>query len=53
MKSRTQLSLLGELAIRELQDEARLERHLIDDDLPNAPESPLTNPQARRKSAHV
>ena len=53
MGIKSQLSLLGELAIRELQDEAQRDRHFIDDDVPNPPDCPLSNPQSRREGIHV
>ena len=53
MSRRGHLSLLGELAIRQLQDEAQRERHFIDDDAPNPPDCPLSNPQSRREGIHV
>ena len=53
MSRRGRLSLLGELALRQLQEEAQRDRHFIDDDVPNPPDSPLTNPQSRREGIHV
>ena len=53
MSRRGHLSLLGELAIRELQDEAQRDRHFIDDDVPNPPDCPLSNPQSRRRAVNV
>lgn len=53
MMRRGQLSLLGELTIRQLRDEAHKERHLVDDDLPNVPDCPMSNPQSRRHGINV
>ena len=47
------LSLLGELAIREHQDEAHWDRHFIDDDVPTPPDCPLSNPRSRRRAVNV
>jgi hypothetical protein len=53
MTRRGRLSLLGEIALKDLRDEARLERAFArfsaDDDLPHAPVVvPLASAQSRR-----
>lgn len=59
MTKRGRLSLLGTLALQEIQEQARLERALArftaDDDLPHAPEaeSPLASAQSRRAALEV
>ena len=53
MTRRGRLALLGELTIRELQDEGRHQRHFADDDVPNVPDCPLKNPQSRRTGINV
>ena len=53
MGIKSQLSLLGKLAIREIRDEAERDRHFIDDDVPNPPDCPLSNPQSRRRAVNV
>ena len=53
MSHRCPLLLLGELAIRQLQDEVQRDRHFIDEDVPNPSDCPLSNPQSRREAINV
>ena len=53
MSCRGRLSLLGELAIRQFQDEAQRDRYFIDEDVPNPPDCPLSNPQSRCEGIRV
>lgn len=53
-QARSHRTVLAHAVLLQLQDEARRERHLIDDDdTPHPPECPLASAQSRRAAKEV
>ena len=53
-QARSHRTVLAHAVLLQLQDEARRERHLIDDDTPHPPEvDPLASAQSRRAAKEV